>query len=49
LDLAATPDPRAIFIILLTTLNLDDPSLSGSGCNTGPNSFECGFGCKVVS
>jgi hypothetical protein len=34
LGLVATPDPRVIFIILIITLNLHDPSLSGSGCNT---------------
>jgi hypothetical protein len=28
LGVAVTPDPRVIFI----TLNLHDPSLSGSGC-----------------
>jgi len=49
LDLAATPNPRAIFVILLITLNLHDPGLSGSGCNTRLNSFGCGFGCKVMS
>jgi hypothetical protein len=49
LDLAATPDLRAIFIILLITLNLHDPVLSGFGCNTRPNSFGCRFDCKVVS
>jgi len=49
LDLAATPNSKAIFIILLITLNLHDPGLSGSGCNTRPNSFGCGFDCKVVS
>jgi hypothetical protein len=27
---------------------LHDPSLSGSGCNTWPNSLGCRFGCKVV-
>jgi hypothetical protein len=32
LDLAATPDPRVIFIILIIILNLPDPSLSGSDC-----------------
>jgi len=35
LDLAATPDPRVIFIILIILiiiLNLPDPSLSGSDC-----------------
>jgi hypothetical protein len=46
LNLTAMSDPRVIFII---TLNLNDPSLSGSGCNTKPNSIGCGSGCKVVS
>jgi len=49
LGLAATLDPRVIFIILIITLNLHDPSLSGSDCNIRPNSLGCGFGCKVVS
>jgi hypothetical protein len=49
LGVAATPDSRVIFIILIITLNLHDPSLSGSGCNTRPNSLGCRFGCKVVS
>jgi len=31
LSLTATPDLRIIFIILIITLNLHDPSLSGSG------------------
>ena len=44
LGLAATPDLRVIFIILIIKLNLHDPSLSESGCNTG-----CGSGYKVVS
>jgi hypothetical protein len=44
--LAATLDPRVIFIIIL---NLHDSSLSESGCNTGPKSLGCGSGCKVVS
>jgi len=35
---AATPDLKVIFIILIITLNLHDPSLSGSGYNTRPNS-----------
>jgi len=47
LGLAATPDLRVIFIILIITLNL--PSLSGFDCNTRPNSLGCGSGCKVVS
>jgi hypothetical protein len=42
-------NPRVIFIILIIVLNLYDSSLSESGCNTGPKSFECGSGCKVVS
>jgi len=42
-------DLRVIFIILIIILNLHDSSLSESGCNTGPKSLECGFGCKVVS
>jgi hypothetical protein len=49
LGLDVMPDPRVTFIILIITLNLHDPSLSRSGCNTGPNSLECGSGCKVVS
>jgi len=48
-DLAATLDPRVIFIILIIILNLHYSSLSESGCNTGPKSLECGSGCKVVS
>ena len=49
LCLAATPDLKVIFIILITTLNLHDPSLSGFGYNTRPNSLECGSNYKVVS
>jgi len=48
LGLAATPDPRVIFLILIIILNLHDPSLSGSDCNTGSNSLECESGCKVL-
>ena len=33
--LAATLDPRVIFIILIIILNLHDSSLIESGCNTG--------------
>jgi hypothetical protein len=47
--LAATLNPRVIFIILIIILNLYDSSLSESGYNTGPKSLECGSGCKVVS
>jgi len=49
LGLAATFDLRIIFIILIITSNLHDSNLSGSDCNTRPNSLRCGFGCKVVS
>jgi hypothetical protein len=46
--LAATLDPRVIFIILIIILNLHDSSLSESDCNTGLKSLECGSSCKVV-
>jgi hypothetical protein len=49
LGLAATSDLRVIFIILIITLNLHDPSLSGSECNTRHNSLGYGSSCKVVS
>jgi hypothetical protein len=49
LGLAATPDLRVIFIILIIILNLHDPSLSGFDYNTRPNSLKCGSGCKFVS
>jgi hypothetical protein len=49
LGLAATTDLRVIFIILIITLNLHDPSLSGCGCNTRSDSLVCRSGCKVVS
>jgi p-aminobenzoyl-glutamate transporter AbgT len=48
LGLAATPDPKVIFIILIIILNLHDLSLSEFGCNTRPNSLGCGSGCKVM-
>jgi len=47
--LAATLDPRVIFIILIIILNLYDSSLSESGCNTRPKSLGCGSDYKVVS
>jgi hypothetical protein len=49
LGLAATPDLKVIVIILIITLNLHDPSLSESGCNTGSKNIGCGYGYKVVS
>ena len=49
LSLAATSDLRVIFIILIITLNLLDPSLSGFGCSTRSNSIGCRSDCKVVS
>jgi hypothetical protein len=48
LGLAATPNPKVIFIILIIILNLYDPSLSESGCNTKPNSLGYSSGSKVV-
>ena len=48
LGLAAIPDLKVIFIILIVTLNLHDPNLSGFGYNTKPNSIGRGSGCKVV-
>jgi hypothetical protein len=49
LGLAATPDLRVIFIILIIKLNLHDPSLSDYSCNTGPKNTGCESGYKVVS
>jgi hypothetical protein len=48
LGLAATLDPKVIFIISIIILNLHDLSLSESGCNTGPKSIGCGSDYKVV-
>jgi hypothetical protein len=49
LGLTATLDPRVIFIIIITILNLHDSSLSESDCNTRSKSLGCGSGCKIVS
>jgi hypothetical protein len=49
LGLATMSDLRVIFIILIIKLNLYDPSLSESDCNTGPRNTGCGSGYKVVS
>ena len=49
LGLAATPNLRVIFIILIITLNLNDPSLSELGCNIRPKNIGCGSSYKVVS
>ena len=49
LNLTATPDLKIILIILIITLKLHDPSLSGFDCNTRPNSLGCRSGCKFVS
>jgi len=49
LGLAATPDLKVIFIILIITLNLHASSLSEPGCNTGPKNIGCGSGYKVMS
>jgi hypothetical protein len=47
LGLAATLDPRIIFIILIIILNLHDLSLNESGCNTKPKSIGCESDYKV--
>jgi len=49
LGLTTTPDLKVIFIILIITLNLYDPSLIEPDCNTGPKNIECGSDYKVVS
>ena len=49
LGLAAMPDLKVIFIILIITLNLHDPSLSEPDCNTGSKNIGCGSDYKVVS
>jgi hypothetical protein len=49
LGLAATSNLKVIFIILIITLNLHDPSLSEPDCNTGPRNIGCGSDYKVVS
>jgi len=49
LGLATTPDLRVIFIILIITLNLHNPSLNRCDCNTKSNSLGYGSDCKVVS
>jgi len=46
LGLAATLDPRVIFIILIITLNLHDPSLSGSDCKTDPITLDVGLAAR---
>jgi hypothetical protein len=48
LGLAATLDPRIIFIILIIILNLHDLSLDESVCNIGPKSIGCESDYKVV-
>ena len=48
LSLVATPYLRVIFIILIITLNLHDPSLSEPGYNIGPKNIGCESGYKVV-
>ena len=46
LGLAATLDPRVIFIILIIILNLHDSSLSESGCNTGLKALDVGLAAR---
>ena len=43
LGLAATLDPRVIFIILIIILNLHDSSLNESDCNTRPIALDVGL------
>jgi len=43
LGLAATSDLKVILIILIITLNLHDPSLSGFGYNTDPIALDVGL------
>jgi hypothetical protein len=47
--LAVPSDLKVIFIILIITLNLHDPSLSEPDCNTGPKNIGCESGYKVMS
>jgi len=49
LGLTTTSDLKVIFIILIITLNLHDPSLSEPDYNTEPKNIRCGSGYKVVS
>ena len=49
LGLTATPDLKVIFIILIITLNLHDPSLSEPNYNTEPKNIGSGSGYKAVS
>jgi hypothetical protein len=46
LGVAATSDPRVIFIILIIILNLHDSSLSGSDCNPDPIVLDVGLGAR---
>jgi len=49
LGLAATLDPRVIFIILIIILNLHDLSLSEYDCNIELKSIGCESSYKTVS
>jgi hypothetical protein len=46
--LIATFNLKVIFIILIITLNLHNPSLNEFSCNIRPNNLRCGSDCKVV-
>jgi hypothetical protein len=46
LGLAATLDPRVIFIILIIILNSHDSSLSEFDCNTRPITLDVGLAAK---
>jgi hypothetical protein len=49
LGLAVIPDLKVIFIILIITLNLHDPSLNEHDYNTRSKNIRCGSDYKVVS
>jgi len=49
LGLTVIPDLKVIFIILIITLNLHDPSLSEPDCNTRPKNIGCSSYYKIVS
>ena len=47
LGLAATLDPRVIFIILIIILNLHDSSLNESDCNIRPIALDVGLAARL--
>ena len=49
LGLAATLDPRVIFIILIIILNLHDSSLNESDCNIRPIALDVGLAARLCN